>query len=166
MRRASALSLILVSPLLFAADSFDVKTGLWEITVTTATNGMMVPQEMLDKLSPEQRERMTAAMKARAAKGPMSHTSKQCIKAEDLKKGAFGNVEGQHCTFTPTVQTSKHQAGKMACPAPGGTGEADFQALSPEQIRGTITVAMAGGSAKIDMTGRWLSASCAGADED
>jgi hypothetical protein len=167
MRRIPAVLLLLASPLLFAADTFDVKPGLWQIDTTTAMDGMLLPKELLDRMSPEQQQRMAAQMKALTAKGPITHSSKQCVTAEDLKKGFVSQMQNadQHCTFTPTAQTSKHQAGKMACGA-NGMGEADFQAVSPEQIRGTFTLTMSGGSTKTEFTGKWLSSSCAGADKD
>jgi hypothetical protein len=156
--------ILLAGPLALAADGFDVKTGLWEMTVATATSGVLIPQETLDRMPPEQRERLLAGLKARAAKGPVPHTSKECVTAEDLKRGAFNRVQDQRCVFTPTVQTAKRQAGKMTCPPPGGGGEANFEAVSREQIRGTITITAATGSIKVDMSGKWLGASCAGAD--
>jgi uncharacterized protein DUF3617 len=167
MRRVPALLLIVASPLLFAADTFDVKPGLWQIETTTAMNGIMLPKEFLDRMTPDQRKRMADQMNALAAKGPIKHNSKQCVTAEDLKKGLFSTMQdsAEHCSFTPTVQTAKHQAGKMTCGA-SGTGEADFQAITAEQVRGTMTLSVSGGSTKIDIAGKWLATSCAGADED
>ncbi len=65
----------------------NVKTGEWESTMTNETSGQMpIPQEMLDKMTPEQRARMEAAMKARGMQGPRTIVNKQCVKKEDLDK--------------------------------------------------------------------------------
>src|SRR5882724_1490051 len=47
----------------------DVKTGLWETTTTNTHSGEMpLPAELLDRLTPEQRARMEARMKANSAR--------------------------------------------------------------------------------------------------
>ena len=80
---------LIASATAFASDTLDVKTGLWEITYTTATHGTLIPQSTLDKLTPEQRAKLQASMKAQQAAGPKAHTDQTCVTEEDLKKGAF-----------------------------------------------------------------------------
>jgi hypothetical protein len=154
-----------VSPALFAANGLDAKPGLWEVTVSTTPSGITLPPDVLDRMTADQKAKILAGLQARAAKGPINHVSRECITAEDLKKGAFGKAQDQRCTFNPTVQTAKRQAGTVTCPPPSGSGEFDFQALSREQMRGTITVKMANATIKVDMTSQWLGASCAAADK-
>src|SRR5579862_2888392 len=89
-----ALSATLVAAA-WAADTtpLNVKTGEWEVTTSTESSGQLpIPEEMLNKLTPEQRARMEAAMKARGAGGPRTSVRKNCVKKEDLDK-AFGNDE-------------------------------------------------------------------------
>jgi len=49
---------LVISATAFASDTLDVKTGLWEMTYTTATHGTLLPQSTLDKLTPEHRARV------------------------------------------------------------------------------------------------------------
>ena len=45
---------------------------------------------MIDKMTPEQRAKMEAMMKARGMDGPRTTVTKHCVKKEDLDK-PFGN---------------------------------------------------------------------------
>jgi hypothetical protein len=58
----------LVSPLCVFADSFNMKTGAWELTYTSTSSGNPFPPEMLEKMPPERREKLEEAMKARSGK--------------------------------------------------------------------------------------------------
>ncbi len=72
----------------WAADMtpMNVKTGQCESTITSETSGQLpIPQEMLDKLTPEQRAKMEAAMKARGGQGDCTTTYKRCVTNEDLQ---------------------------------------------------------------------------------
>ena len=69
---SSRISLPLAATLFCAAacvaqnTPLNVKTGEWEATITNETSGQMpIPQEMIDKMTPEQRAKMEAMMKAR-----------------------------------------------------------------------------------------------------
>ncbi|HEY1242524.1 MAG TPA: hypothetical protein VGF16_18310, partial [Bryobacteraceae bacterium] len=74
----------------WGADDFkpmDVKTGLWESTMTNQMSGQMpIPAEALAKLTPEQRARIEQAMKARASQGPKTSTNRSCVTKEQLNK--------------------------------------------------------------------------------
>ena len=83
---------ILVSGLLcvstsFAADPLNVKTGQWETTVVTKISGQVLPKEMLDKMTPEQRTKLEQAMAARSGGMAKPHVSKNCVTKEELEKG-------------------------------------------------------------------------------
>src|SRR5687768_1604779 len=70
-----------------AAEKLNVKLGLWEITSETQTRGMPpLPKELLDKLTPEQRRKMEADLKAEQAKGPEKDTDRECITQKDLEQ--------------------------------------------------------------------------------
>src|SRR5437868_8630402 len=84
---------------LTAQTPLNVKTGEWESTLTNETTGQLpVPQEMIDKMTPEQRARMEAMMKARGIQGPRTTVTKHCVKKEDLDK-PFGS-DNKSCKQT------------------------------------------------------------------
>src|SRR5690349_17314466 len=65
------------------AVKLDVKLGLWEVK-TQGKAGGKIPDEMLQRVPPERREQMIAAMRA-AAERPT--TARQCLTADKLAKG-------------------------------------------------------------------------------
>ena len=84
---------------LWAADTItplDVKLGQWESTMTSETTGLPpIPQELLDRLPPEQRAKMEERLKANASKGPKTTVNKSCLKKEDLDKALSFGSDGQ-----------------------------------------------------------------------
>ncbi|HBH79768.1 MAG TPA: hypothetical protein DDY39_08075, partial [Nitrospira sp.] len=65
------------------AESFNVKPGAWEMTVTTVTSGMKLSPELSAKMTPAQRAQMEQMVKSREGK-PHTITSHSCITKEDL----------------------------------------------------------------------------------
>ena len=80
----------------------DVKLGLWETTTVNEMSGMPpMPAEVLAKLTPEQRAKMEAAFKARAAQGPRTTTQRTCLTKEELSKPlALGDDNDKSCART------------------------------------------------------------------
>ena len=76
-----------------AADSvqpLDVKLGLWESTTTTEHSGAPpIPDEVLARLTPEQRAKIEERAKASAQQGPKTTTRKNCV-----KEGRSGQSHG------------------------------------------------------------------------
>jgi len=67
----------------------NVKPGEWESTISNDTRGQLpVPQEMIDKMSPEQRAKMEAMMKARGLGGP-ANDSQQTLRQEGRPRQAL-----------------------------------------------------------------------------
>src|SRR5690606_15733626 len=62
MVTGAAAALTISLPLL-AAERLAVKTGLWENTSTLQISGMVVPQEQLQAMPPEQRAQVEQMMK-------------------------------------------------------------------------------------------------------
>ena len=77
-----AIAVMLFSSAAWAQAKFqplNVKTGLWESTSTSTTVGQMpVPADLLAKLSPEQRAKFEARMKANSAPKTRTFTKKNC----------------------------------------------------------------------------------------
>lgn len=165
----ACLSMPLLAP---AAERLNVKLGLWEVTSVTQMNGVVpMPQELMDKLTPEQRARIAAEAKANAAQGPEKDTSRECVTQKDLDE-PFHSANAEHCV-TSVVSTSRTaQEMHIVCSGdPKGSGVFKVNAPTPETMNGTIDMKVGEGAnaftMKGKMSGRWLSADCGDeADDD
>lgn len=158
-------------PLCLAADGLNLATGLWELTYTTGASGMVMPQSAMDKMTPEQKERMAAAMKKREAAGPRTHTVKSCITAKDLKDGGFtaqADEDNANCKNKIVTQTPTKQELSVACTGENSrTGRIQVEAVDNKHMKGVIDmVTGGGGKMNMQLTGKWLATSCAGADDE
>ena len=158
---------ILVSGLLcvstsFAADPLNVKTGQWETTVVTKVSGQVLPKEMLDKMTPEQRTKLEQAMAARSGGMAKPHVSKNCVTKEELEKGAFDPPDAS-CKSTVLERTATHQEVSVECTRNGVTqkGHMTVDAISPEQIKGKMEMLAGEGKVVAEFDGKWLGATCA-----
>jgi len=164
----AALVLAAGLPSLAQADTFNARPGAWEMTTTTVITGMPIPAEQLAQMKPEQRAKMEAAMKARAAQ-PRSHTYRQCVTQKDLDQSRMlkpeGDGEEDKCTRKVVSKTPARMVVEQACPAPNAsTSKMTFEAPTPEKMVASIDMARGGANGKIhvDISGHWLGASCAG----
>src|SRR4051794_36593111 len=91
-----------------AQTPLNVKTGEWESTITSDTTGQMpIPQEMIEKMTPERRAKREAMIKARGMKAPRTTVTKNCDKKENLNK-PFGN-DNKSCKRTIVSSSSTKQ---------------------------------------------------------
>jgi hypothetical protein len=150
----------------------NVKTGLWEVTTTINSRGHMpIPAEMLQRLTPEQRARMEARMKAQPAERARTITQRNCVTEKDMEKGAlFNSTPNQECTEKIVTSTATSAEIEMSCDTRGvrGNGTVKLQVLSPESVQGSshITALGNGQTLNTDSTfaARWISASCGNAN--
>lgn len=172
MRNVIFLGAMLFAPLTWAADDIkplDVKLGLWESTVTTQTSGRPpIPDEVLSKLSPDQRARMEEAMKAQQAKGATPRTNKSCLTKESLDKAlTFGN-EGPNCKRTVITSNSSKQEIRFDCTDPQSniktSGTMHVEALNSENVKGTGQVTAGNGAnnmnVQVNFSAKWLGSDC------
>jgi hypothetical protein len=164
--------------LAWAADpvSMDVKTGEWEHTVTTQMTGLpsaqqmpSIPPEQLAKMPPEQRAKIEAALQRAGAMSsgkPMTTTSRNCIKKDDLAKMIPNASKNQSCKYTLVSSSHTKQELKMDCDSNGGkqTGTVVVEALSPESTKFNFQIASNQDGHTMNMningTSKWLGAAC------
>lgn len=168
-RVVALVSLALASLAASAGEPLNVKLGLWEMSTTAATSGSMIPPALLAQMSAEQRARIEAAMKQRAAGGSHTTSNKTCVTKEDLNRGKFEAGKGEdpkNCQYRVVTQTATRMESHFQCTGDAArSGEMKFEALSPEQIKGAIQVATPDGKMTMEFSGHWLATSCAGADD-
>jgi len=146
----------------------DIKTGQWENTMKSQTSGAPpVPAELLERLTPEQRAKMEAAMKARAAQGPRTTVTKSCITKDQLAKPLeLGEEQEKSCTRTLITSTSSRQEITFTCLIAGikSTGTMHIDAVDSGNIKAHMTMNMTSSSGtstnNLDFTARWLGPIC------
>ena len=161
--------LILISSLLWAADKLqrlDVKLGLWETTTSgMATGELPIPADAMANMTPEQRAKIEQMMKSRM-NTPSTHVHKDCLTQETLDKELSFGAARENCTHPILSSSSSGAEVKFHCAEKDGTadGTVKFEASNSENVKGKIHMTMnANGKAmtnEVNMTSRWISASC------
>ncbi len=163
----SATVLLVASSL----EPLNVKTGLWETTMTTTISGLPpIPPDMqarLAQMPPEQRAKLEAMLKTRYGGTPQTRTYKSCVKKEDLDKYPFTDPD-KKCTYSVLTSTGSKMDVRGTC-MPGSEGaNVDFnlrlEALDSEHVKGTGQMAITSGGQTMNGnyigTGKWIGASC------
>src|SRR5262249_9492942 len=92
----------------------NVKLGLWENTTTISSSGALgIPPEKLAKMSPEQRARVEAALKARSGQSAHTNTYKSCLTKDQLQKTPF--ADKQNCAETLISSSAKEAEVSFEC---------------------------------------------------
>jgi hypothetical protein len=152
-----------------AVQPLDVKPGLWETSTTTDMSGMPpMPADLLAKMAPEQRAKMEAAMKARAAQGAKTTTRRTCLTKQELNKPlAFGDDNDKSCKSTLISSSRSKQEAHLECAneTMKRSGDVHIEALNPENVKGSIQMTAAGGgrsmNVNVGFTAKWIGSSCA-----
>jgi hypothetical protein len=127
-----------------------------------------IPDEVLARLTPEQRAKIEERAKASVQQGPKTTTRKSCIKKEDLDKAmAFGNND-KNCHRTVLASSSSKLEFRIECGA--GTmksnGTVNIQAISSDHVKGFIQMTVGDGARSMKMNStfesKWLGPVCEG----
>lgn len=152
-----------------AAQAFDAKLGLWQITSTTESGGRpLSPPEVLAKMSPERRAQIEAAMTAREAKGPRTTTHKTCFTLKDRERAFQRSDEEQRsCKRAIVSQSARKMEVRLECGDSGqiaSTGMFMVEAVNPGNVRGAVDMEVTRGentmNVKSTFTGKWIGADC------
>ena len=168
---ACALGICVILPV--SADETKVKLdadlGLWEVTTHPKMSGTLtIPEEQLQKMTPEQRARMEAAMQAVTQNAQREHVVRQCLTPEQRAKGFDLGNEGSSCKTTVIQNTSSELEVRRECGAESEvrTTTEHFRMSGSRHVSGTVDAAMSqnGKPVAMHMTieGRWLGADCGG----
>ena len=163
--------IFICSATVWAADKIvppDVKLGLWEITETHNMSGMSmtIPPEALARMTPEQRAKMEEQMKGTMGGGQKPKIRQYCVTKEKLEKDSVFGDEREQCTRTVLASSPTMTEVKLQCKANEMTsdGTFKFEALSKENVKGTMRMVMTGRgqNMKMDMdfVAKYLSPVC------
>lgn len=145
-----------------AADTLDVKKGLWETTTTVESSGTPpIPPEAMARMTPQQQAMMQERMKDAMGQNGKPRTDRRCITQKDIDQAFTDPDQTGGCKWTP-VKTSSHVydadatcQGRMA-----GSGKLHIEATDPEHVRGTTDMTMGTMHVKGTFLGKWLSGDC------
>ena len=174
---AFGVSLVVSLAVVAAADKskisnvpLNLKVGLWRMTYTTERNGAApasnVAPELLAKMTPEQRTRTEARLKARAAaQGVEIETKQYCLTQERLKKAIFNSEETRGCRRTMLASTAKLQQFHDECIEGGTKRSTDgrFEATDFDTVKGLLKVKNEGASSvttNVEIAGKWIANDC------
>ncbi len=155
------------------AESFNVKPGVWDMTVTTIASGMGLSPEMAAKMTPQQRAHMEQMMKARKGK-PHTAIVQSCLTPDDVSQNRIvKEMEDEdedsevHCKIKVISKSSSKLLLEKICPAPApSTTRFTIEAKTPESMVATGNRSHPGlGTSHIEIKGRWTGASCEGIEE-
>ncbi len=150
-----------------AGPKFNIKPGLWEITSTGTSSGTPpIPDDVLARMSPDQRAKFEASMQAAMAQANAPHVVKSCITEKQLEQGPdFGGGDSKSCKQTIVTQTSTAMEVHMECSGEQKmSGTLRYQAVSSEAVSGSTDMVVTNGtktmSSKHNMQGKWLGSDC------
>lgn len=144
----------------------NVKTGLWQTTMTMTRAGEMpLPSNMLSRLTPEQRARFEARIKADSV-GTHTRTYKGCLTQEQLANPNF--TKDEQCTWTTLQSNSTRIKGAVSCNYKDSSmklhGSGEFVALDREHVKGSVHMTARGSGRTMDTTSdfssKWLGPRC------
>jgi len=145
----------------------NIRTGLWETTMTTTTSGTMpIPAELLSRLTPEQRIAMEERMKASSGEKTRTMTNQGCLTKEQLEKGVEFGQKDKECAQTVVTSTASKVDVRIACADENmkSSGNMHFEALNPESVKGSGQMSVTGGgntmNVKTSFTSKWLGPAC------
>lgn len=153
---------------LWAADyrPLDVKTGQWETTVNSQMSGMPpIPDDVLNRMTPEQRAKIMAAMQAR--NGSKATVSKSCLTKDQLDKPFdLGDERTRSCTRTMITSSGSKQEARIDCTVNGSktTGTIKVEAVDSGSVRGSMQMAVSSGEHSMNMNmtfaSKWIGPVC------
>lgn len=155
------------------ADSFNIKPGTWELTVTSITSGMKLSPEMAAKLTPQQRAQMEQMMKAREGK-PHTATMNSCLTKDDISQDRIikemedeDDDSAVHCKLTVISKSSSKLVIDTKCPGPSpSTTHLTIEAKTPDTLEATGERDQQGsGKSRMTIKGRWVGAGCLDVNE-
>ncbi len=143
-----------------------VNPGLWELVLTPKISGEMpVPQSVLDRLPPERRAKIQAALQAIMSK-QIPRKYKECMTKEQLAKGFQIDKDEPSCKRTVVSNTASVMEVRETCASNGGTRSAHFrfEADGSDKMTGVVDIDVARGGKSMTLhntiAGRWLGADC------
>jgi hypothetical protein len=147
----------------------NIKPGLWEVTTNPKMTGEMpIPEEQLAKMTPEQRTRLEAAMKAGMLSGNKPRVYKECMTPQKIARGfeMDRGADEASCKRNIVSSTASELTLHDECDNPKRKSVTDvhFEIKGGTQMNGRINVVITSSGKTMTVVstvqGKWLGASC------
>jgi hypothetical protein len=145
----------------------NIKPGLWDVSINPHFSGEMpIPEDQLAKLTPEQRARLEAMMKARTANNEAPKVYKECMTPEKIARGFDMDRNDTSCKRKVVSSSASELTLHDECDKPNQKTVSDvhFEIKGGTQMSGKINVVVSSGAKNMTinntMQGKWVSASC------
>lgn len=157
-----ALATALCPSLSYAA-ALNLRTGAWEMTITTVTFGNIMTPALLEKLSPEQRAQIEQNVQERSGK-PSIQIHKSCVTKKDIDEMNLIKADDENCTRKIKTQSSTRVELEESCSgADANQKTIGIESKNPESLLLVADVMRNNGSKiHLDVNGRWLATECKG----
>jgi hypothetical protein len=159
---------VMVGATLAHTQALDVKLGLWEVTTTSNSTG--APPVDFDKLNltPEQRARAEAALKASQSASQRPRVQKYCVTKEKLDNvSLFQDSQESAKNCKQTVVSSSRTVRDLKFECAGDrqtTGEVRFDVLASDSVKASVkmNVILPAGPMTVNSASmaKWVSADC------
>jgi hypothetical protein len=137
-----------------AADTLDVKEGLWESTSTMTIQGLQIPPALLQNLPEAQRAQIERF-------DGQPHVDQACVTQKDIAAGFTRFDKQSACTRNTLAATPRSYAANITCTGLlAGAGTLQVQAPSSSRVQGTAALQGMLGNMTMTLDARWVSASC------
>ncbi|HEY3699852.1 MAG TPA: DUF3617 family protein [Spongiibacteraceae bacterium] len=158
---AALAAVIATAPALGA--SLNLRTGAWEMTLTTVTTGNVIAPSTLEKLQPEQREQIERNMQERSGK-PSIQIHKTCVSQKDIDEMNLIKADDKNCSRKIKAQSSMRVDLDESCGEPDANQKSiSIETKNPESLLLIADVQSSnGGKIHLDVNGRWLASDCKG----
>ena len=144
-----------------------VNTGLWTTKMVITQSGQAaIPDEVLARLTPEQRAKAQASLQARLNGQPITRTSQNCLTTDELNNGSVFNPDKQQCIEKVLNSSATSVEFTVNCQEPSmqTSTHLTLTAADPGDVTGTgttkVTVNGRTMTSSAQFTAKWLSASC------
>jgi hypothetical protein len=146
-----------------------IDMGLWEVTAQSQTSGALPPQmqQRLQSMTPEQRQRIMAAMQGAMADAQREHVFKECVTPKRLARGFGKEDESAQCKSSLVRNTRTDFEYNKVCSSPdvgSHTEKAVFHMTDRHHVSGTVDVVASRGGHPMTihqkLDGKWLASSC------
>jgi Protein of unknown function (DUF3617) len=147
----------------------NIEPGLWEVATNPQVSGEMpIPAEQLAKMTPEQRARLEAAVKASLAKTTKPKVYKECMTQEKIARGfdMDRNADQPSCKRKVVSSTANELTLHDECSRADGksTSDVHFEIKGGTRMSGKINFVMSSGGKTMTVNstvqGKWLGADC------
>ena len=147
--------------------ALELKTGLWERSVTTMTELAPSHQQDLSELAPDTRAKIEQARSGSIPTGRHTRVTQECVTPAMLEKwSAFAHNEtaNAQCKRTIVNENSKRLKATLSCDGGKTKGDIDF-AVSGEQLKGSVVMVSHeqdfDRTVRQEIVGKWLGDRCA-----